>query len=791
MGPTLAAELAAEAGLDYADEGLDEVYAAAKHDLGSRLNSFLEQRLRHCKASKSLCELARYPWARIYTLNIDDALEDALRQFSSQRVAVRLAQDPIAERDHFLESLDVVKLNGSVDRLSDGLIFSPAEYAKATSRSLSWYEELSFDFVRNTFLFIGTKLNEPLMKYQIEQYKSKSRESEGVSYVITPSASAIEKKSLLEYKLQHISGTLEDFVAWLKKEVPDPPATLEIAKKNLPSFAAALANTDPQGSLNLLDHVEAVRKDLLIKSKKLFEKNETIKSFYKGFKPTWGDILDGVPAELRALDSLVERVKAGTPSALVPLIGPAGSGKTTLLMQAALRISSKPNNTVYFLSEPIDRLQNMLEMLDSTSSDNPVFLFTDKLDVLADQLKDSLSSKRLMHVTIVGSERVNVWSNRTKAKLSGFYAPPLEVPDINEFDAKLILGKLQKYGNWTRLGKMKIAERIHELIDRSKKQLLIALLEATAGRGFEQIIESDYNQLGSQEHKAFLAVVGLATVHRTTTSFRHANRALKYMGVSASAERLAEEMTGIVSLYGNSLQVRHPLYARHLFEKVIDPIEVTAAIKGNLHAFTAYKSPVIKNVPKSQAVFYKGILNHAFLNDMLKGKHGLIVSIYSDFEKSFENDGLYWLQYGLSYRDCHEQFEALDKLNIARQAYPMEHTLHAYAQQLMIVGSVVSDKNKAYGYLKEAKEILERVDVSMDSDDTYPIVTLAEGHTTLVKLYEGDPAARAVAQSYANSIYPKASRSADEGRLQSCWEKLARYASGGVWANDILSEWQG
>jgi len=90
MGPTLAAELAAEAGLDYADEGLDEVYAAAKHDLGSRLNSFLEQRLRHCKASKSLCELARYPWARIYTLNIDDALEDALRQFSSQRVAVRL-----------------------------------------------------------------------------------------------------------------------------------------------------------------------------------------------------------------------------------------------------------------------------------------------------------------------------------------------------------------------------------------------------------------------------------------------------------------------------------------------------------------------------------------------------------------------------------------------------------------------------------------------------------------------------------------------------------------------------
>jgi len=789
MGSELAVELAKEAGLEYADEGLDEVYAAARHELGSRLDAFFEQRLRHCQASQALIELASYPWPRIYTLNIDDALEDALRKNSKQQYSIRAATDPIAERDPFLELVDIVKLNGSVDRIANGLIFSPAEYAKATSRSLSWYEELSFDFVRNTFLFIGTKLNEPLMKYHIEQYKSKSKETEGVSFVLTPSASAIEKRSLLEYKLEHISGTLDDFVAWLNAHFTNPPTALEIAKKNLPSYAAALVSDNPRKVLTLLENIEAVRKDLLIKSKRLFNKNETIKPFYKGFKPTWADILDGVPADLRALDILVQSIEAGKSNNLVPLLGSAGSGKTTLLMQAALRISTNPNNHVYFLNKPIDRLAETLEMLDSTA-DNPVFIFTDSLDILADQIRISLSSKRLKHIVIVGSERINVWNNRTKAKLFGFFENQIEVPDIDNSDAKLILAKLERYGNWTRLGKMSANEQLNELIHRSKKQLLIALLEATAGRGFEQIIESDYNQLGSEAHKAFIAVIGLATVHRTTTSFRHADRALKYMGVNASAERLAKEMTGVVSIYGETLQVRHPLYARHLFEMVIDPIDIAAAIKGNLHAFTAFKSPVIQNVPKSQSVFYKGILNHAFLNDMLKGKRDLILSVYAEFEKSFENDGLYWLQYGLSYRDFHEQLEALDKLNIARQAYGMEHTLHAYAQQLMIVGSLANDKNKAYGYLKEAKEILERVDASMDSDDTYPIVTLAEGNTTLVKQYEGDQAARIVAKQFANSIYARVNKSNSEDRLRSCWEKLAKYASGGSWTYDVLDNWQ-
>lgn len=786
LGPKLAEELAEEASLPFDGESLDEVYAAAKKIMGSRLNSFFENRLRYCTASEALETVAKYPWARIYTLNIDDALEDALKRKSKQKIAVRGANDPIAEKDPFLDVVDVVKLNGSVDRFNDGLIFSPAEYAKATTRSLSWYEELGFDFVRYTFLFVGTKLNEPLMKYHIEQYKSKSKETEGISYVLTPKASEIEKRALSEYKLEHISGTLDDLALWLNSALPTPPTPFEVAKVNLPSYAAALTSDNPSQFLDLLDSVEAVRKDLLVKSRKIFDKNETIKAFYKGFKPTWTDILDNIPADLNALNSLIAKINLSTAGMLIPLIGPAGSGKTTLLMQAALKLSANPDHHVYFLSQSIDKFREMLEALDATGLGKKVFLFTDKLDIHAVSLQQALGNKRLKNLIVVGSERVNIWNNRTKAKLSGLFEKPVNVPDLDEGDATLILEKLEKFGNWTRLGKLSQAKRIHELTERSKKQLLIALMEATEGRGFEQIIESDYEQLGTPAHKAFLAVVGLATVHRSSTSFRHADRALKYMGVQNSADYLAREMVGIVSISGDMVQIRHPLYARHLFEKVIDPQYLVSAIKGNLHAFTAYPSPIIQHVPKSQAVFYKGILNHSFLNDILKGKRDLILSVYSEFEKSFENDGLYWLHYGLSYRDFGDQFEALDKLNLGRQAYTMEHTLHAYAQQLLIVGSMIDEKNKAYSYLKEAKEILEKVELLKDYEDTYPIVTLAEGHTTLVRIYEGDDAARKVAKNYANVISNKAQKQPDHGRLKTCWEKLAKYTGGGIWTYEAI-----
>lgn len=134
-GEALARELAKEACIPYFDELLDEVYTAVRLKLEARLDPVLERLFRHIRPSVEYDVLGKFAWRRIYTLNIDDGIERAFRN-SMQNVHIRLSADAIEDRDAFFNRLDIVKLNGSIDRLREGIIFSSIEYAQATNRLL-------------------------------------------------------------------------------------------------------------------------------------------------------------------------------------------------------------------------------------------------------------------------------------------------------------------------------------------------------------------------------------------------------------------------------------------------------------------------------------------------------------------------------------------------------------------------------------------------------------------------------------------------------------------------------
>ncbi|EOK5765425.1 cold-shock protein, partial [Vibrio vulnificus] len=78
LGGELAEILAQELGETLDGEDLADVYAAARTDLGSQVDSLLERHFKHCTPSKEYIELSKYPFFRIYSLNIDDAFEKAV-----------------------------------------------------------------------------------------------------------------------------------------------------------------------------------------------------------------------------------------------------------------------------------------------------------------------------------------------------------------------------------------------------------------------------------------------------------------------------------------------------------------------------------------------------------------------------------------------------------------------------------------------------------------------------------------------------------------------------------------
>jgi len=786
-GWALAKTLAIEAGLPFDDEDLPAVYSAAKQKLQSRLAPVLEAYFRYATPSDEYYALADYAWRRIYTLNIDDALETAITRRSKQRVAVRQSKDSVENHDPMYDRLDLVKLNGCVTRLADGVIFSASEYAKATASTLPWYEQSANDFISTPFLFIGTKVNEPLLKFHIERYKDIHGSAPGVSYVVTPNASEIQKLDLESYNIKHISGTLEDFVAWLKIELPEPVTPFDLAVVNIPQLAIIAQQGVDRTKLDLFDEVTLVKRGMIAPLNASQATSNHIRDFYKGFHPTWDDIVQQIPAELTVLAKVVSATHQHTP--LTVVVGPAGCGKSTLVMQAALQLSDTPNWAVYFFDDVPADLRATLEVIEKSCDDSieTILVVMDNLDSFANDLAEFRQGGR-RRIRFLSAEREHVWSSKVSRKLYGFNPHEVSVGDFNEVDARQILVKLEQYGSWTRLGQLSQQQRIDELMVRARRQLLIALMEATSGIGFERIIESDYKSISSDDERLLLLIVGLATIHRASLKVELLNRALTELGLLRNSAVLLGNLVGIVQRSQDKLGVRHPVYVNHLIERVVDPRQVEKAIKALLGAFGKYADPVMKHVDKKESKIYKGLINFKFLRKALHGKKDLIMNIYRVFEKKFEQDGLFWLQYGLAYRGFQEHDLALEKLRIAVDAYRMSHTEHALAQQLLILAPTLTSEAMAKEYLSEAKEMLESLDGVIDSADIYPIVTLAIGEVKIVKKFDGAFAARELASTYANEINTRLRASKGDKVLRIVWESLAKYSSTGVWEEPIVHD---
>jgi len=638
------------------------------------------------------------------------------------------------------------------------------------------------------FLFIGTKLDEPLFYHQIERYKTESQTTEQKSFVLTPTATEIEINSLLSYNLEHISGNLLDFVNWLGDNFSVPFKPTEVAVRRNPALGRMLSLIDldeRERYVDIFDDVTLVNRLHLSSYTQPEYYEGRIRQFYRGFKPQWNDILDEVPAEIRSTKKFYEKVENSLSSGinLVVVYGPAGSGKTTILMQVALQIADRKNLPVYFLSAPPDSLEKLIVELEGINTDR-YLLFYDRLEAVAAELREIIESGILKKGLFVGSERQHKWKSVIKHYLAELCDEPFHLHEINDFDAELILNKLEKFGPWTRLSKLKYRQRVDELITKSKRQLLIGLLETTYGEGYEKIIENEYLQLSDSIEQNFVNIIGFATIHRYSIGESFVARALFNLGCNSNVLELSERLSGIIHYKIGRLIARHPVYVQYLFNSVVDIEVLYNTLKALLASYTVYETPVIKKLNRIDSNLFKALFNHRFLRYVFRDQPGYVLGIYKAFEKPFEGDGLFMLQSGLALRSFGLQPEAFEKLQTAYEAHPQSHTEHALAQQEMIIACKVSSKPKAYDLLERAKVRLEGLDKTLKSHDTYPIVTLSEGHTEVVRVHDGEEKAREIARQYANIIESRRKNLKQDYRLEQAWIKLSKYALTGEWIEE-------
>lgn len=777
LGADLAIQLAEEFELTYDDDSIADVYSACLSKDRNATHDSLIARFRSCKPSTAYTTISTIAWRRIYTTNIDDAYERVNQRVRAQAVRTCGVRAKVEGFDPSYRTVDYAKLNGSINEINNGLIFSPSEYGQTAASGQLWYDELAKDFFNFTFIFIGTKLNESLFYHHIERYRSLGHDGGPGSFLITPGVTEIKRTAFKAAGITHIDATIQDLANWITREFP-----------NGYSAESAFIGRNPQlqsrtGALTLAQPVmmglEPVNRASIaqwIPS----EASTRIRTFYQGFKPNWREIIDAVPAWLSAHEEFFLKLQKSRTDQLTVVEGSAGSGKTTLLMQMALAISDQWGCPCFFVGQELHDLKGAVSHLEKVLT-TPYYLFTDQLDEYADTLNVLFESKRYPKLRVIGSERSQIWGSRVAARLAGHHAAPYRMHLITEDDALKILVKLEAHGPWTRLGKLKPIERHHEIFRKSKRQLLIGLMEATSGKGFDEIIESEYLSLPTATLRRVVLFVGLATVHRLPMTIDFLSSGLIKLKIKESPFQLIGLLQGIISRHDNLVVLRHPIYARRIFERYASQHEIGLTLTALLDSFASYQSPVVQHLPPPLNEVYRKNINHRFLTAIFK-RTEKVIELYQRFEKEFEPDGLYWLHYGLALRDVGQQEQSLTMLRTARSAYPSEHTIHAYAQQLFIVAKTVENIAKAETLVIEAVEILRGLHKQRRrQQDFYPIVLLSEGHVTAIRNLRGDADARVLARQYGNEIESFKKQAVASDRVHATWEKLASYSTTGRW----------
>ncbi|MCG6658755.1 cold-shock protein [Halomonas campisalis] len=783
LGWDLAKILAEEMGDEFEDgDDLSDVYAAAKRKLGSQVQSIFERHYKHCTPSNEYSELVKYPFFRIYSLNIDDGFEKAAYSINKRKFNVRKRNDNVVDPDQFYQTLDFIKLNGDVNNPSDGYIFSAQEYAKGSTNEPLWYNELARDYHRYTFIFIGTKLKEPLFSHQIEKYKAKTGSTDLKSYILIPSLSKMKKSALEASNIHHIEGTLKDLIDWLKSEFDTPPTGQDIVLNTRPELRLASSGSGG-GGISLFSGVTPVSRAALALMESRSHDSE-IREFYKGFKPSWFDILDEVPANLKGVKNFFTSVlqkNKPKPLELHVLFGTAGCGKTTALKQLALKLADEGGRNVYFLEEYKDNFKDLIRELDERNK-SPYYLVIERIGDVAIQLSEVIKSALSDKAIFISSENPKIWNSRVKEHVEEFLTTSSDISHIAESDADLILEKLKQFGNWTRLAKMSAKNRKIEILKKSKKQLLIGLIEATSGEGYNKIIQKDYKAITCESEKALLLLTGLATTQRVPASESTLTRAMHSLDCNPNVHYVASRMDGIVAYENGKLTTRHRVYIERLFKLYVSQEDILSAIHAYIEAFSVYKFPIVKNISRNESTIYKHLVNARYLKRVLNNNEEKVLSVYKRFEKTFEHEGLFLMQYGLALRSFDKNEDAFEKLRVAFEAFPESpHIEHALAQQRIILACRTHDEVISMAHFSEAESVLNRLHSSnINAFDRYPIITLAEGHVKVMEHLSYISEAKVLAKQYHDQIR-RLKNSHTSSRLDQAASSLAKFYIDGRW----------
>ena len=599
--------------------------------------------------------LLTMPWLRIYTLNVDNLVQQVL---STQRTSRRVrtisavgATDPIFDNS----AISVIHLNGQLDDVPEDVTFTRSQYALRTDRERA-YTQLRNDLFFRSVVFIGSSMEEGPLWQHLEMRGPPTQRGEKEirprSYLIVPTLNRSKQALLSRHN-----------VAWL------PMSTLQFCKSILDDMVEesraghqilsqlADSNTD---SPEKFSHVAD-----------LAAGDTATEEYLLGAEPTWSDVVGNRVANLGCFDELWDQIcdmrSRSSGRHFLIVTGTAGTGKSSAMMVTAMRLEADGVPVAWIDSNSFYARHGFRTALGRES--NLGALFINDADIydrgLSSMVMDAITANpRLLVVCEMRSAKID----RTVVRHELADIRPLEftMSGLADGDIDAILDVLDREHRLGRLKGVNRDERRRIFQAQAGRQLLVAMHYATHGRDFGEKAKDELKQM-SPDQQVLYGLICVASAYRF---------ALRQDDVGiACADQDSSWLQTLDSLVRRKLilpyrkgmyRARHRMIGQFVLESLRE--------EGRLHYIVAKlvkigatKTTQFTDRQAVHARLLRTFLNHNFMQeiDLMHARQ-----IYSDFEDALSWNYHYWLHRGALELETDNLDLAENFLHQAKAIYP-------------------------------------------------------------------------------------------------------------------------
>lgn len=646
----LADQLVADFGLPTDGERVDlrrayENIAALRDREGRTRSQYFQARFSNCTPSWQ-GSIFRLGWRRIWTLNVDDVLENAFDGYASsierRRGLSRYSwDDPFVELGRDNDDVQIVHLHGFADG-RDNLVFSLAEYVKAITARKTWHPVFGDEYQGEPFIIVGARIVDEVDLFESIRLGNKSRELLGKpSIVVLSEITELQRTEFRRYGLVPIESDAETFIQGLI------PRVTELEKRT--------ASTIVPGSYPTLAHEARVFLEQFRPLRPNSEEQITPfdHDFYAGHEPLWSDVLHDYDVRFESVEYILQEltsiVGADTNQIIYYFSGDPGSGKSTILLRVARHLIARGKDVFLFRGDERPNIDSVVWWL--KHSTNTMLLFDDIADFLSEaaELCEVCRTERLK-LTIVATER----SSR-----EGVIVDTLEYTFLQKYrrthlgrlsdgDIVKLIEKLRTQGRLGQITRKLPGQQRDYFRKTSKRQLFAAMADLEGGPGFIRRIAREYKRdIKSQELRRVYALTCIA----------HSLGYALPLGIASSAagvspDRITAEVSSrgqlfrVVILTPKGLRARHRVIASNTIERVLDSTERFELVK----SLAIHLSPHISiSAILHKTLYYriiKELMDERLILDWLD--YRLAQRFYAEIRPYYDWDARYWEQRALA-----------------------------------------------------------------------------------------------------------------------------------------------